>query len=138
MIRARHVVLAAGTYGTQTLLHHVRASGGLPRMSAQLGALTRTNSEALVGALTFPRPYRRRRGPGGRPDFTRGVAITSSIHPNENTHIENVRYGKGSNTMALMCVPQYRVGGRLPKALAAVLAFLAHPVMVARTATTRH
>jgi len=138
VIRARHVVLAAGTYGTQTLLHHVRASGALPRMSEQLGALTRTNSEALVGALTFPRPYRRRRGPGAKPDFTRGVAITSSIHPNENTHIENVRYGKGSNTMALMCVPQYRVGGRLPKPLAAALAFLTHPVMVARTATTRH
>ena len=49
-----------------------------------------------------------------------------------------MRYGKGSNTMALMCVPQYRVAGRLPKPLAAVLAFLAHPVMVARTATTRH
>jgi cholesterol oxidase len=137
-IRARHVVLAAGTYGTQTLLHHVRERGGLPRMSAQLGALTRTNSEALVGALTFPRPYRRRRGTDAGPDFTRGVAITSSIHPNENTHIENVRYGKGSNTMALLCVPQYRVGGRMPKPLAAALAFLAHPVLVARTITTRH
>jgi cholesterol oxidase len=138
VVRARHVVLAAGTYGTQTLLHRVRGGGGLPRMSGRLGALTRTNSEALVGALTFPRPYRRRRRSAAVPDFTHGVAITSSIHPNENTHIENVRYGKGSNTMALMCVPQYRVGGRLPKPLAAILAFLAHPVMVARTATTRH
>jgi cholesterol oxidase len=138
VVRARQVVLAAGTYGTQTLLHRVRNGGGLPRMSDKLGALTRTNSEALVGALTFPRPYRRRRKSAAVPDFTRGVAITSSIHPNENTHIENVRYGKGSNTMALMCVPQYRVARRLPKPLAAVLAFLAHPVMVARTATTRH
>jgi len=138
VVTAGQVVLAAGTYGTQTLLHRIREHGGLPRISAQLGALTRTNSEALVGALTFPRPYRRRRGEPGAPDFTKGVAITSSIHPNENTHIENVRYGKGSNTMALMCVPQYRVGGRLPKPLAAALAFLAHPVMVARTITTRH
>ena len=138
VVRARHVVLAAGTYGTQTLLHRVHGGGGLPRLSGKLGALTRTNSEALVGALTFPRPYRKRRKSAAAPDFTRGVAITSSIHPNENTHIENVRYGKGSNTMALMCVPQYRAAGRLPKPLAAVLAFLAHPVMVARTATTRH
>jgi len=138
VVTAGQVVLAAGTYGTQTLLHRIREHGGLPRISAQLGALTRTNSEALVGALTFPRPYRRRRGEPGAPDFTKGVAITSSIHPNENTHIENVRYGKGSNTMALMCVPQYRAEGRLPKPLAAALAFLAHPVMVARTVTTRH
>jgi len=32
-------------------------------------------------------------------DYTRGVAITSSIHPNDTTHIEPVRYGKGSNAM---------------------------------------
>ncbi|WP_034272225.1 GMC oxidoreductase [Actinospica robiniae] len=138
VIRCDQVVLAAGTYGTQTLLHHVNGRNGLPRISAQLGELTRTNSEALVGALTFPRPYRHRRGTGASPDFTKGVAITSSIHPNANTHIENVRYGKGSNTMALMCVPQYRDGGKLPKVLAATLAYLAHPVMVTRTAATRH
>jgi len=138
VIRCRHVVLAAGTYGTQTLLHRIRGRGGLPRISARLGSLTRTNSEALVGALTFPRPYRKRVGKRTQPDFTKGVAITSSIHPNENTHIENVRYGKGSNTMALMCVPQYKVGGRLPKPLAALAAFAAHPVMVVRTLATRH
>jgi cholesterol oxidase len=64
------------------------------------------------------------------------VAITSSIHPNENTHIENARYGKGSNAMALLCVPRYRAGGALPKPLAAAWAFPRHPVMVARTLTT--
>ncbi|MGK5643223.1 cholesterol oxidase, partial [Streptomyces sp. URMC 126] len=62
--------------------------------------------------------------------------ITSSIHPNDNTHIENVRYGKGSNLMALLCVPQYRRDGPLPGWLAAALQFLRHPVLVARTATT--
>jgi len=138
VLRCDQVVLAAGTYGTQTLLHRIRQIGGLPRMSAQLGALTRTNSEALVGALTFPRPYGREHGKGVKPDFTRGVAITSSIHPNDSTHIENVRYGKGSNTMALMCVPQYRTDGRLPKPLAVAASFVRHPVMVARTLATRH
>ncbi|MET8470659.1 GMC family oxidoreductase [Streptomyces sp. NPDC006422] len=131
VLRARRVVLAAGTYGTQTLLHRMRDDGVLPRLSRRLGELTRTNSESLVGALTWPRRY-------GRPDidFTRGVAITSSVHPNANTHIENVRYGKGSNLMALICVPQYRQN--LPKPIAAALAFLAHPVLVARTVALRH
>ncbi|MGW2343689.1 FAD-dependent oxidoreductase [Streptomyces sp. NPDC001661] len=131
VLRARRVVLAAGTYGTQTLLHRMRDDGVLPRLSRRLGELTRTNSEALVGALTWPRRY-------GRPDvdFTRGVAITSSVHPNANTHIENVRYGKGSNLMALICVPQYKQN--LPKPLAAALAFLSHPVLVARTVALRH
>jgi cholesterol oxidase len=138
VIRCGQVVLAAGTYGTQTLLHRVHERGGLPQISARLGDLTRTNSEALVGAITAPRPYRRRRNTLARPDFTRGVAITSSIHPNENTHIENVRYGKGSNTMALMCVPQYQVGGRVPKPFAAAWAYISHPLLVARTLATRH
>ncbi|MEU7582190.1 GMC family oxidoreductase [Streptomyces sp. NPDC041068] len=137
-LRARHVVLAAGTYGTQTLLHRMKDTGLLPRLSDRLGRLTRTNSEALVGAVTFPRRYRRKRGErrgAGRPlDFTHGVAITSSIHPNPTTHIENVRYGKGSNLMALICVPQYR--RNLPKPLAAALAFLSHPLLVARVAST--
>ena len=135
VLHTRHVVLAAGTYGTQTLLHGMRGRGLLPRLSDRLGELTRTNSEALVGALTYPRRYRKARGAGsGEPDFTRGVAITSSIHPNPTTHIENVRYGKGSNLMALICVPQY--AQNLPKPVAAALAFARHPILVARTATT--
>lgn len=134
VLRARHVVLAAGTYGTQTLLHRMKDEGILPRLSDRLGRLTRTNSEALVGAVTFPRRYRKKHGDGRPLDFTRGVAITSSIHPNPTTHIENVRYGKGSNLMALICVPQY--SRNLPKPLAAVLAFLTHPVLVARVAST--
>ncbi|MFJ2743360.1 GMC oxidoreductase [Streptomyces sp. NPDC087440] len=136
VLRCRHVVVAAGTYGTQTLLHRMKYTGLLPLISDRLGRLTRTNSESLVGALTFPRRYRKKYGPGAEPDFTRGVAITSSIHPNATTHIENVRYGKGSNLMALICVPQYTVGGRLPKSLAAAVEFVRHPVLVAKTATT--
>ncbi|MGW6055747.1 GMC family oxidoreductase N-terminal domain-containing protein [Streptomyces sp. NPDC055189] len=134
VLRARQVVLAAGTYGTQTLLHRMKDEGLLPGLSDRLGRLTRTNSEALVGAVTFPRRYRKKYGADRPLDFTKGVAITSSIHPNPTTHIENVRYGKGSNLMALICVPQYR--RNLPKPLAAVLAFVTHPVLVARVAST--
>ncbi|MFI1957659.1 GMC oxidoreductase [Streptomyces althioticus] len=102
---ARRVVLAAGTYGTQTLLHRMRTGGQLPHLSDRLGEMTRTNSEALVGAQTDDRRYRKATG---RPkaDFTRGVAITSSIHPDENTHIEPVRYGKGSNSMGSLSILQ--------------------------------
>ncbi|MEV8016606.1 GMC family oxidoreductase [Streptomyces sp. NPDC086554] len=102
---ARKVVVAAGTYGTQTLLHRMRDNGLLPHISPRLGALTRTNSEALVGAQTTDRRYRKAHG-GAKPDFTKGVAITSSIHPNDSTHIEPVRYGKKSNAMGGMTILQ--------------------------------
>ncbi|MEU2154805.1 GMC family oxidoreductase [Streptomyces sp. NPDC019396] len=102
---AQRVVLAAGTYGTQTLLHRMRDNGLLPRISARLGEMTRTNSEAIVGAQTDNRRYRKAHGTK-KVDFTRGVAITSSIHPDADTHIEPVRYGKGSNAMGFVTVLQ--------------------------------
>jgi cholesterol oxidase len=95
VVTARHVVLAAGAWGTQTLLHEMKAVGELPRLSQHLGHRTRTNSEALLGAMAQHVP------PDGI-DLTRGVAITSSFHVDETTHVENCRYGKGSNAMGLL------------------------------------
>jgi cholesterol oxidase len=91
-LHARQVVLAAGALGTQRLLHRMRATGALPELSGRLGMLTRTNSEAILGA----------RVTGTGADFTEGVAITSSFHPDPDTHIEPVRYGRGSNLMGLL------------------------------------
>jgi cholesterol oxidase len=93
LLRAEHVVLAAGAFGTQKLLQGMVLQSKLPRLSPRLGQLTRTNSESLLGAVA---PLRR-----PHPDFSRGVAITSSFHPEPGTHVEPVRYGKGSNLMGL-------------------------------------
>src|SRR6266511_3869266 len=86
---AEHVIFAAGALGTQRLLHRMKATGALPKLSPRLGELTRTNSESILGARSLRRDA----------DFTDGVAIPSSFHPDEHTHIEPVRYGKGSNAM---------------------------------------
>jgi cholesterol oxidase len=94
---ADEVVLAAGALGTQRLLHRMKAGGALPHLSSRLGALTRTNSEAILGAAVRPRQARER-----GLDYSHGVAITSSFHPDPRTHIEPVRYGKGSNAMGLL------------------------------------
>jgi cholesterol oxidase len=89
---ADQVVFAAASLGTQKLLHQLKATGDLPRLSDRLGMLTRTNSESILGALA----------PDLSTDYSEGVAITSSWHPDDHTHIEPVRYGKGSNFMALL------------------------------------
>ena len=89
---AEQVVFAASALGTQKLLHRMRDQAVLPGLSDRLGFLTRTNSESILGALA----------PDATPDFSRGVAITSSFHPDEHTHVEPVRYGKGSNAMSLL------------------------------------
>ncbi len=127
VVTARHVVLAAGTWGTQELLHAMRAEGELPRLSGRLGELTRTNSEALLGALA-------ERVPPGT-DLTRGVAITTSFHPEPGTHVENVRYGRGSNVMgalATLLVDE----GRLPRPLRFLGQLLADPRPLLRVEPT--
>lgn len=91
---ARYLILAAGTYNTQRLLFKMRDKGKLPNLSDKLGVLTRTNSESIVGAATL--------SVNPDLDLTHGVAITSSIHPTADTHVEPVRYGKGSNAMGLL------------------------------------
>src|SRR5690606_20880714 len=73
---ADQVVFAAGALGTQRLLHAMKASGALPHLSDRLGTLTRTNSEAILGASLSVRAARRR-----GVDYSRGAAITSSFHP---------------------------------------------------------
>ncbi|MFF7182227.1 GMC oxidoreductase [Streptomyces sp. NPDC008121] len=131
---ARRVVVAAGTYGTQTLLHRMKDTGLLPRIADRLGELTRTNSEALVGSQTTDRRYRERHGVA-RVDFTRGVAITSSIHPDENTHIEPVRYGKGSNAMGGMTILQVPYGAHRVRNW--LLRMARHPSLALRALSNR-
>ena len=89
---ASQVVVAAGTYNTQKLLHKMKNQSVLPKISDQLGRLSRTNSEALTGSIM----------PKGGTDFSKGSAITSSFFPDDHTHVEPVRYGKGSNFMGLL------------------------------------
>ena len=104
---ADEVVISAGAWGTQELLHRLKADGTLPDLSDRLGHLTRTNSEALGGAA------RRARVPG--PRVNSGVAITSSVWLDERTHLEPVRYGHGSNLMALLGTVLTDGGGRVPR-----------------------
>ncbi|GAA4581119.1 GMC family oxidoreductase [Planotetraspora phitsanulokensis] len=119
---ARQVVFAAGTYGTQRLLHTLRATT-LSGLSPRLGVLTRTNSEALLG-------FERLKVTGDK--LNRGVAITSSIHPDAETHIEPVRYGDGSNAMGMLRTLLVDGGGRAPRWLKFLGAALRRPHLVPR------
>ena len=92
-LSAEQVIFSAAALGTQKLLHQMKQEGTLPHISDRIGYLTRTNSESILGAIA-PKD--------SGVDFTHGVAITSSFHPDEDTHIEPVRYGKGSNLMSML------------------------------------
>ena len=128
-LTAGQVVLAAGTYGTQKLLHRMKAAGTLPGLSGRLGALTRTNSEAILGVERF-----RARGD----DHSRGVAITSSFHPDDQTHIEPTRYGPGSSAMGALRTLLIDGDGRVPRWAKFLGQMVTHPWDVARLPNLRN
>lgn len=117
-VTAEQVIFSAGALGTQKLLHKLKDEGSLPRLSDRLGELTRTNSEAILGATAADHSV----------DYSQGIAITSSIHVDEDTHVEPVRYPKGSNAIAMLTAPLVEGGGRLPRPLKFVLSILLHPL----------
>lgn len=106
-LTARRVVLAAGVLGTLDLLFRCRQKGTLQNLSPRLGRMVRTNSEAILGATAR----------SGDKDYSRGIAITSGFHPDEDTHVEVVRYPRGSDAMSLLATLLTDGGSRLTRPL---------------------
>ena len=128
-LTAGQVVFAAGTWGTQKLLHTMKATGALPLLSDRLGVATRTNSEAILGAERA-----RRKGD----DYTHGVAITSSFFPDSDTHIEPVRYGRGSNEMGSLRTLLIDGGGGAPRWAKFLGRVAARPLELGKVLNLRH
>jgi cholesterol oxidase len=126
-ITARGVVFSAGALGTNFLLRRCKESGSLPRLSDRLGERVRTNSEALL-AVTAPNDTH---------DFADSIAITSSIYPDEDTHIENVTYGRAGNAMSLLFTMLTDAGTRLTRPMLWFRALLRHPVHALKLAFPR-
>ena len=121
--RARHVIFSAGTLGTGRLLHALREEGRLPDLSPRLGYHVRTNSETIVGAVASDTSV----------DYSKGVAITSSIHPETQTHIEAVRYPPRSNAMGLLGTVLVDGGGTAPRWMRFLGVCIRHPVQFLRS-----
>ncbi|MEW1932674.1 GMC family oxidoreductase [Rhodococcus sp. NPDC079359] len=122
-ITADQVIFSAGTYGTQKLMLAAKEKGSLPRLSDKIGSLVRTNSEAVLAATARGREV----------DYHEGVAITSSFHPDDHTHIEPVRYGKGSNAIGLLQTVLSDGGGKMPRVLKTLGVALRHPGAAVRS-----
>ncbi len=123
----RGVVVAAGALGTNRLLARSKLAGSLPRVSDRLGELVRTNSEAIL-AVTLP---------PGAPDMTKRVAISSSVYPDPDTHIETVTYGDAGDSMSALFTLLVGDGTRLTRPLKLLGAAARHPVRLARLSRPR-
>lgn len=121
-LRARGVVFAAGALGTNRLLAQIKHTGSL-RISDRLGELVRTNSEAIL-AVTVPEDY--------PDDLTDRVAITSSIYPDPDTHIETCVYGTDGGSMQYLNTILTGDGTRVTRPLKFLGTALRHPAKFAR------
>jgi cholesterol oxidase len=119
---ARGVVVAAGALGTNNLLANCRHSGALPHLSDRLGDVIRTNSESIQ-SVTARDDAR---------DFSHSVAITSSIYPDPDTHIEVVTYGGAGDAMSGTFTAMAGPGTRLTRPLKWIAAMLRHPLQAIR------
>ena len=122
-LTARGVIVAAGPLGTNKLLQRCRLGGSLPRISARLGELVRTNSESIL-AVTVPEGYPE--------DLARRVAITSSIYPDPHTHIETVTYGRAGDSMSALYTLMVGDGTKVTRPLKLLGQILRHPVRFAK------
>jgi cholesterol oxidase len=120
---ARGVVVAAGALGTNRLLARCKLNRSLPRISDRLGELVRTNSEAIL-AVTVP---------DGGPDLTKRVAISSSVYPDPDTHIETVTYGGAGGAMHNLHTVLVGDGTRLTRPIRLLGALMRHPLRALRT-----
>lgn len=120
--RARGIVFAAGVIGTLELLMRCKEKGSLPYLSDKLGHIVRTNSEVLAGVTSRKNQQ-----------HSLGVSITSSVFVNDNTHIELVRYPKGSDVMAIFAGLMTDGGGKIPRPLKFLWNCIRHPLLFLRT-----
>ena len=126
-LTAGGVVLAAGALGTNKLLARCKLSGSLPRISDRLGDFVRTNSEAIL-AVTLPKDAA---------DLVKRVAISSSVYPDPDTHIETVTYGDAGDSMSLLYTLMVGDGTRVTRPLKLLATIARHPVRLLRILSPR-
>jgi cholesterol oxidase len=121
-LTARGVVVAAGALGTNQLLANCRRRGSLPKVSPRLGELVRTNSES-INAITAP---------SDEHDFAKSVAISSSIYPDPDTHVEVVTYGERADSMGYLFTLLTGKGTKLSRPFLWLAQVLRHPIRAAK------
>lgn len=112
------VVFSGGVLGTVELLSKCKDEGMLPNISDGLGDFVRTNSEAFTGVKSNDRTT----------DWSDQIAITSGIYPDDTTHIEVVRFNKGSDVILNLLTIMAGGGGKMPRVIRYIGAILRHPL----------
>lgn len=116
-VTAGGVIFSGGVMGTVKLLLKLKRQS-LPRLSDKLGHDIRTNNETLLSVSSLDR----------NKDFSKGVAIGSILHSDANSHLEVVRYARGSGFWRLLHAPYTTGSHALIRILRMMINFLKAPL----------
>jgi len=119
-IYAKKIIFSGGVMGSVKLLLKCKDRGYLSKLSHRLGDYVRTNSESILGV--------RSRSMSQTKDFTKGIAISAGFMPDEKTHIETCRYGKGQNSMSLLTTHIFNKTDSIPTIFKWFFNLISHPI----------
>jgi cholesterol oxidase len=120
-IKAKGVVFSGGVLGSVRMLLDMKQKG-LPNISDKIGDDVRTNNESLVLVHS----------PKSEKDFSQGVAIGSIFPPDEDSHVEAVRYGSGSGFFKLLGMPMIYGKNAWTRTGKLIIHFFRHPLLMPR------
>lgn len=123
---ADNVIFSAGVMGTVPLLLELKEKPDcLPKLSDRLGDHVRTNSESLIQIVSENREN----------SLSEGIAISSIINTDDNSHIEPCRYSSGSGFFRLLLSPHVSGTSAAERFVNVVKAYLTKPVRIFRAFT---
>ncbi|MBQ4821986.1 GMC oxidoreductase [Aquimarina sp. MMG016] len=125
-IRAKGVIFSGGVLGTVKLLLKLKQKS-LPNLSDKLGYGIRTNNESLISVTNL----------NGKKDMSKGVAIGSILNTDKNSHLEIVRYAKGSGFWRLSHLPLTHGKNTVVRVAKMVTSFIKHPIAYIKLYTTK-
>lgn len=116
-VKTNGIIISGGVLGTIKLLLKLKKKS-LSNLSNELGKNIRTNNETLVSVSTLDK----------KKDYSRGVAIGSILHTDENTHVEMCRYREGSNAWKMVHLPYSSSRNFLVRIFELCINFLKSPI----------
>ncbi|SNR63403.1 GMC oxidoreductase [Lutibacter flavus] len=126
-ITTKGVIFSGGVMGTVPLLLKLKENS-LPNLSDKVGCNVRTNNESLLVVTSTEKKPK---------DYSKGLAIGSILHTDENSHLEPVRYGEGSGFFRVLTVPTIHNKFVLFRFLGVLLLFLKNPFKIFKTIFAR-
>jgi cholesterol oxidase len=122
-VTAKGVIFSAGVMGTVPLLLKLKEKS-LSNLSDKVGCNIRTNNESLLVVTSTKKKHK---------DFSKGIAIGSILHTDENSHLEPVRYGEGSGFFRLLTVPMVYHKKMIFRLLGVIGLIFKYPLKIVKT-----